>query len=509
MLRNISYRNPGFEGELWQTILQCKVVKGDACADNDEWSSWPADFAKGGTFEFFYGAAKGQSGIVASSAVATRATHQGPWISFGNLAVHPQVGDFYILRMKIPGDAAAGWWPRTDEGATLSTEFKDISPASPGKQALRMTALLPSQTAQVTQFIDTWKDRSFLQLSGVYTLDFRAKGAGGSNRLDVNITRLSQQHGLVSYQQHNLTLTNAWQDFHFTFKAHEDGTYFGPIQLILAVHGAAALIDDVTLTETANPDNPTAFRNAVVDRLRELRPGVLRYMDNGTNFGSTIDNLIAPEFARERAGFDETGHRKEDVPIGLHDFLVLCQAIHADPWFTVPAASTPGETKNLIEYFSGPASSPYGAKRAKLGQTAPWTAVFSTIHLELGNETWNAGAAGENMLEPKAYGTRAATMFAAAKSAPFFDKAHFDLIMDGWAALPWWNGQELSMNTQADTLDIGPYIFDHFLDASSTEAIYGPMFAEPEAIDSRPQRRGRAAGQRRCQSRREASRLRS
>ena len=43
MMRNLSYRNPGFEGFMWQTVLQCKFVKGDSCADNDEWSFWPAD----------------------------------------------------------------------------------------------------------------------------------------------------------------------------------------------------------------------------------------------------------------------------------------------------------------------------------------------------------------------------------------------------------------------------------------------------------------------------------
>ena len=92
----------------------CKFVKADACADNDEWSLWPADFAKGATFEFFHGAAKGQTGTVTASSAASLTAHQGVWITFSKLAVHPQAGDFYIIHMKMPGSADGGGGWRTD-----------------------------------------------------------------------------------------------------------------------------------------------------------------------------------------------------------------------------------------------------------------------------------------------------------------------------------------------------------------------------------------------------------
>jgi alpha-L-arabinofuranosidase len=47
--------------------------------------------------------------------------------------------------------------------------------------------------------------------------------------------------------------------------------------------------------------------------------------------------------------------------------------------------------KVLLNIYPDRASSPYGAKRAALGQAEPWTSIFSVIHLELGNEEWNAG----------------------------------------------------------------------------------------------------------------------
>ena len=486
MLRNLSFRNPGFEGEIWQTVLQCKYVKDDSCADDDEWSSWPKDFAKGAAFEFFYGAARGQAGTVSNSSIAASTAHQGVWVSFGKLTTHPRIGDFYILRMKIPGGADLGWRTETKGGATITTEFQDISRSSPGKQSLRLNAAEPSQSASVTSDIDTWTDRSFVQLKGAYTLSFRAKGAGGSNTLNVSIVRLTSKHGNLSYFTRQIPLSSSWQDFKFPLSIREDGSCIGPIAVTLGIQAGSALLDDVSFSEDATRDNPTAFRNAVVDRLRELRPGILRYMDNGTSFGSTIDNLLAPPFARQRAGYSEGPHEQADIPIGLHEFLVLCQAVKAEPWFVLPIGTTQAEMQNLIEYLSAPSTKPYGAKRATLGQTVPWTQVFPTIHLELGNETWNWNSfAGEGILEPKAYGTRVSQIFSAAKASPLYDPNKFDLVMNGWWAVPSWTQEELKIGTHADTIDIAPYTFNPFDDSSSSEAIFGPMFAEPESIDSR------------------------
>ena len=487
MLRDLTFHNPGFEGEIWQTVLECKFVKGDSCADSDEWSWWPADFAKGGTFEFFWGAAKGQSGVVSGSAVAASSAHQGIWVSFGKLGVHPQVGDYYILRLKIPGDAASGWSSEAKGGATISTEFHDLSPNSPGKQAVRLDASKLAQTASLTAGFDTWDNKSFVQMNGTYTLSFRAKGIAGTREISVNVTRLSQKYGNQTYFYRHIPLTTGWQDYKFPFTVKESGGYTGPVHVVFSVNSASVLLDDASLMEGAAPGNPTVFRNAVVDRLRELRPGILRYMDNGTNFGSTIDNLLAPPFARQRSGYSEGNKEQTDIPIGLHDFLVLCQTVQAEPWFTVPVGSTPAEMRNLIQYLSGAANTTYGAKRAALGQTAPWTSVFSTIHLELGNEVWNWGSfPGEGVPEAKAYATRASEIFGAARSTPGFAAAKFDLIVDGWYAVPWWTEHEFFLNTHADTFDIGPYIFDSFSDASSTDVIFGPMLAEPEMRDSRP-----------------------
>ena len=487
LLRNLFYRNPGFEGYTWQTILQCKFVKGDACADNDEWSNWPADFMKGASYEFVYGAAKGQKGTVTASSKTTPGVHEGVWIHFSHIGVAPQVGDFYIVRKASMGDAAGGWWHAVQGGAQIETELKDLDPKSPGKQALRILALEPEASATVNSGADTYENRSFVQMNGQYTLSFRAKGVGGTKALSISLARVTSSYGNLSYLNKQLQLTGEWQEYKFPVTIHETRHLIGAIHLTFNVHQSGVLLDDVAFTETAAADNPTAFRNTVVDRLRELHPGILRYMDNGTDFGSSLNDLLAPPFARRRTGFSETKPDPDDISIGLHEFLVLCQAIGAEPWFVVPAGISQQEMRGLIEYLSAGKEKPYGAKRAALGQAAPWTSVFPMIHLELGNETWNWNSfAGEGWQDAKAYASRTGDIFATARAAPGYDAKKFDLIMDGWFAVPWWNGQELSVASHADTIDIAPYTFNPFNDASSPEAIYGAMFAEPEKYDSRP-----------------------
>ena len=284
-----------------------------------------------------------------------------------------------------------------------------------------------------------------------------------------------------------MTLTNQWQDYSYTFNAAEDGTYVGTAALTFSIQGAQVYLDDVALTEPAAADNPTAFRNAVVETLKTLQPGVLRFMDGGADFASTTDNMIAVPFARLRAGYGEGQTEQDDISIGLHDFLVLCQSIGAEPWYTVPAGISTADMQNLIQYLAGDASTPYGAIRANLGQSAPWTSVFPTIHLELGNEMWNSGSfAGEAIPNPVAYGNVAATAFAAARASSSYDASKFDLVMGSWAAEPSWTAQELQNSSGYDSVDAAPYLFNSLNDYGSNEAIFGPMFAQPEQIDSSP-----------------------
>lgn len=480
MLRNLTFNNPGFEAQQWQTILTCSAVSGNTCTDGNGWSQWPANFLQGGTFEFIYGSAKGQTGTIVSMTASSMNGGAGSWFNFGS--AKPAVGDVFIIRKNIPGSPDAGWWPSTSGGATITADTTDLSPNTPGKQAVSLNAGKSGQTATETSWFDSENGRNFILLNGTYTITFRAKSAGGSNLLNVSVGRGN------SYFNQNVALTTSWQDYSYTFTANETTAQSNEAYLSFSVSGGTVLLDDAALTESASANNPTAFRNAVVERLQQLNPGVLRYMDSGTDFGSSIDNMIAVPDARLRSGALQNTNEMTMVPLGLEEFLVLCQAVGAEPWFTVPMNIDPADMQNLIQFLAGASSTTYGAKRAALGQSTPWTSVFPVIHLEIGNEEWNYGFTGEMIPNSAAYGSRGGAIFAAAKAAPGYSETAFDLILDGQAVNPLGVGQNVlnSASSNYDTIDAAPYIFDGLTDYSSNEAIFGSMFAEPEMVDSTP-----------------------
>ncbi|MBS1821245.1 MAG: hypothetical protein JST61_04635 [Acidobacteria bacterium] len=482
MLRNLVFRNPGFEGEIWQSILKCAAVTATSCTDTNTWAQWPANFVQGASYEFIYGGAAGQTGTVTSSTAAT--SSQGVTINFAQGGKTPKVGDFVIVRMTVPGNPQAGWWTSVSGGATLAAEYSDLSPNTIGKQALRITAAGSGQAADVSSYFDTYSGRSFVQLNGNYKVAFRAKGVGGSNQLTVTFQR-NATNGNETFLYQTVSLGSSWQDYSYTVTANETGNSIGNVKLAFDVSGANVLLDDVSITPvTVSSFNPTPFRDEVVQTLLDLKPGVIRYND-GSNTGSTIDNIITPAFARQRAGASEQTTVSEDVALGLHEFLQLCQTVGAEPYYNMPAAMSATEMKNLIEYLGGDSSTPYGAKRTAMGQAAPWTSVFPVIHLELGNEQWNSGVfAGSAISDPVAYGQRAATIFAAAKTASGYNASSFDLVLGSWAVVPWWTQQETANSSNYDSVSVGPYIYNSLNDTSSNEAIFGPMLAQPEMVDS-------------------------
>jgi hypothetical protein len=486
MLRNLVFRNPGFEAESWQSILRCKQATATTCTDENAYAVWPQDFLKDARFQFLTGPAAGLSGSIQSSS-PSHFPDSGVAFGFAALSHAPSPGDFVLVRFFRPGDAEKGWWTNSmQSGATFTTEFQDLAPNSPGKQALRMHASGVGQSARLDSYFDTYPGRSFLQLKGRYTLAFRAKGIGGNNSLNVSMIRAGSRQEVL-FPDRSIRLSNTWKDYTYDWIASEDGASIGPVDLSFTVSGADVLLDDVSLTAAAAAGNPTAFRDAVVDTLRDLRPGILRYMDAGPSTASTIDNMIAPPFARERAGYSTQSTEQEQIPLGLHEFLELCKAVQAEPWYSLPATTTPEEAEHLIEYLGGAPATPYGARRVALGQRVPWTDVFPVIHLEFGNELWNAVTFyGAAMADPVLYGKRAEQIFLRARKSPAFIPSKFDLVLGSFAVNAWWTGQELANSDGYDSVAVAPYLFNKLADVSSPEAIFGSMFAEPESIDSQP-----------------------
>jgi hypothetical protein len=479
MTKNLLFRNPGFEGMSYRTILHCDVGGAGSCVDKRQGVKFPADFWTGAAFEILDGIAAGRRGkVIASEPVSGP---DGCALGLEGKGTPIAAGDWLAVAKEFPGDPALGWWPTLKGGAVLKAERVDLSPATQGRQALRVEASGSGQTAQIKSYFDTTEGRTFLRLRGRFRLSFRAKSLGGFKVLHVRVARVVPN--ALSYLEQDVKIAGGWADYHQDFAANEAAGPAAPVEVSLTVAGGDMLLDDVDLEPlNGDPDNRTAFRDEVLQTLRELRPGILRMMSTNAGLGSTVDDLLAPPMARRRAGFSAWFNAPEDIPVGIPEVLELCRAIGAEPWIVAPTVMSREEARKLAEYLAGGAETPGGALRAAAGRPAPWTEAFPAIHVELGNETWNGIFQGEAMVDPAAYGRRANAVFAAMRGVPGANDARLDLVVGAQAAWPGRNAALLAAAPLANTLAIAPYLMHSVTRWSTDDELYGPLLAQPEQM---------------------------
>ena len=477
MTKNLLSRNPGFEGQIFQSTVRCSALStATTCADENVYSGWPSGFWNGASVEVIYGRAQGRKDTVTN--------YTGPsggssgTLTFASSGVAPASGDYVILRKTTPGDAIAGWWPNTSGAGSITTNTTDLPPGTAGLQTIALRAPGAGDWAVLASYFDTSAGRTFVALNGTYQLTFKAKATGGSNSVSLYV----QRAGLSPYLNQDLTLSSSWSTYSLTFNATETGAVIGSMAVKFSTKGADSFyLDDVSLTQiNSDPANPTAFRDPVVNALKTLGAGELRFWAN--QLGDTLDNLIAPAFGRQRSGFSAWSTRQEDISYGLPEFLQLCETVGAEPWVVVPITFSTTESANLIEFLSGSTSTTYGAKRAALGHAAPWTSSFGKIHLEFGNEAWNGGFKGGIIEYSAPYGQRAQTVFGAMRASSSYVGSAFDLVLGGQAAWPGRN-QDIQNNcNNNDTFAVAPYMMNTVDTYQDNESLYGSSFAEAEAF---------------------------
>ncbi len=478
MLKNLLYRNPAFAGMNYRTIFHCQYGGPARCVDTRGGINFPAHFWDGAAYTVLEGSAAGRRGTVTAAGPAG----DGYALALDSEASDPiGAGDWLAAEKQFPGDPTAGWWPTVRSGGQLEADRDDLPPNQPGRQALRMVATGASAVAQVNSYFDSSAGMTFVPLRGRYRLSFWAKGLTASTVLHVHVGRLAP--GLRYYLNEDVRLSPQWKLYSEEFSAEEVNLPPAPVETGFYVMGGSLLLDDVALERVdSDPANQTVFRDQVVETLKELHPGVLRMMASYAGIGSTIGNLLAPPLARLRSGYRGWYSRVEDIPVGIPEFLELCREIGAEPWIVVPTAMSLGETRTLAQYLAGGPRTQGGALRAAGGQQAPWTQVFRTIHIELGNETWNSGFQGESMEDPSAYGRRANEVFTAFRAAAGAAAGQFDLVVGTQAVNPGRNAALLAAAPEANSLAIAPYLMYSVTQWANDGQLYGPLLAQPEEM---------------------------
>jgi alpha-L-arabinofuranosidase len=476
IMKNLIFKNPGFEPQMFQSTVRCASGTATSCTGENSYVGWPAGYWNGGTYQVISGAAAGRTGKITTSTAPVNGSI-GVVFTFDSSGTAPTLGDYMIIRQSVPGHPETGWWVTTSGKATTSAETSDLPSGTQGVQCMRVTSPASGDSATVAQYFDSMTGLSFVQLNGTFQLTFKAKGAGGNNNFQVHVYR---SNGGEFIPNQTIALSSSWNNYSLTFTAAETGSSIGTFNVVFTAPGPTTfLLDDVSLQQTdSSPSNTSPFRDAVVNTLKAYSPGTFRYWDS--QLGERLDNWIAPPFGRKPVGYSPYSTTAQDVSIGLHEFLQLCQNVNTEPWVVIPVAITATEASNLIEYLAGSSTSTYGAKRAARGQTSPWTSVFKKIHIEFGNEAWNSTFDGGNLPYPDVYGSYANVIFGAMRTNTNFQASAFDLIAGGQEVNLGLNQTIVGTSTQHDTFTVGGYISSVLDTANTNEDMYGPLFAEVE-----------------------------
>lgn len=496
MMKNI-LPNPGFEAGEYGTLFHTDYDSTgdvfyqkywDTTWNIDRWGiGQPEGFWDGGDYEVLFGPAKGRTGQIAH--FSHSADHRYVF-ELADDGVVPNGLDVVSARKTLEGISG---YPGMD---VTPVDTTTVRPGSPGTQSFRLRPQAESWMPSYALYMDSfWRDSDrtaskMMIVEGPWRLAFWAKGANVGTQIRVEFRR----EGEGVFFNETVNLTADWQRFEFNrlIPVGQDKrrTYtvdeYHPL-LVFKVYmltGDGAWIDDAELYRS-DQSNPTAFNDAIVAKLKELQPGVLR--DWGNQLGSSLDNQLAPPFARKTLGWRPHNRNAGEFSYSLHEFLELCKEVGAEPWYVVPPTWTHQEMINLCEYLCAPADGahPYAEIRAALGQVEPWRSVFPMIHLEWGNEMWGAASGsdpffGASALGGERLGVMAHDHFGTLRErGPYFDPAKFDLIIGGQVGWPGRQQEIERFSSNHDTVALAPY-FGSLSDTWNTDQeIFGPLLAKP------------------------------
>jgi alpha-L-arabinofuranosidase len=181
-----------------------------------------------------------------------------------------------------------------------------------------------------------------------------------------------------------------WKKYAFTLRpaASDPGARFA----ILASGVGTLWIDQVSLLPG---DAVDGVRADVLDKVKALAPAFIRWPGGNVAQDYRWRWGIGPR--DERTAWVNPSWKNEVEPsdFGTDEFIRFARLVGAEPSITVNVegrGATVDEAAAWVEYCNGPATSTYGAMRARNGQTEPYRVKY----WEIGNEIWGDWVRGHS-----------------------------------------------------------------------------------------------------------------
>jgi alpha-N-arabinofuranosidase len=235
-----------------------------------------------------------------------------------------------------------------------------------------------------------------------YRASLYAKAAPGfTGPIAVSI---ESNDGKTVYASGSITgVSQTWKQYELTLQTRSV-TPTTAARYVLAVERPGRIwFSFVSLFPPTFNDQLNGFRPDIMQMMADMKPKFLRFPGGNYLEGDQIADrfewkkTLGP--LTERPGhMAPWGYRSSDG-LGLHEFLLWCEDMHAEPVLAVYAGYSlkgvhvnPGvdleryvqDALDEIEYVTEPATTKWGALRGKAGHPQP----FKLTYVEVGNEDW-------------------------------------------------------------------------------------------------------------------------
>lgn len=418
LLKNLAGQNPGFQSMMIN--LNATVAATGTTTTFEEanpYSQLPANYFVGADFQVMChggqlsgsvqictGGNYGCTGTVTANGATTGSGTAFTVTACANdFAENDQIYIYWPTLASIPittsdqlnyNDFGWGFTDGGDGTQAIDTTSAHLAPNT--NQCLQLdTSGSSGSTVQITTNFDSSGVLNYA-FSGTYTqaLDVYVISGSGLN-LVMNVNRSG---GGFSSTSSSIPLSGAaYTTYSRTFSESETGgTAPGIVSISYELTGQGVVcVDNAQLT---GPDtNPSLLRDQIqTDLVNVMHVGEARF--SWPINGDSLDNMLTTQQAR-RVARSEGPLGYNQVDISLHEFLAAMAAWGVkDVWLSLPITFRyNADAANFADYMGGGSGTTYGAKRIALGQTAPWTSVFSRIVVEYGNEVWNTAAGNQAM----------------------------------------------------------------------------------------------------------------
>jgi hypothetical protein len=255
-------------------------------------------------------------------------------------------------------------------------------------------------------------------------------------------------------------VTGDWQKFEFDLPVDNPEKPYANTQndstrlWVAALSPGTFWMDNLLVWQT--DVEPFAAMPEEIAILKDFKPHVLRLW--GGLDAPTLDYWLGEGFAQTVRG--SYGKTEAPVHASLSTALRVCEQTGADPWLILNPWFTAAENEKLMEYLGAPADKGYGRLRAEHGHPKPWTEVFNTIHLESANEAWNQIMRYAMPSQPETYAAVADRQFRELKASPYYSRAKFEMIANGWdnnMQKDGWSRRVALASKEADRIDLAYY----------------------------------------------------